>query len=199
MRSPPTIRKCGGCVCLLALAVALLFMVARAEAQDPDVPGYQRSAFPHWQVRSCRGANHDALARWATAPVEWRTVRECRIVDNTGEWFGPYGGDTFDHYRRLDVDHVVPLAYAWQAGAWQWSRDRRREFANDPENLIPVSSRLNRQKGARGPTDWLPPRVEYQCEYVLRFAYVMLKYELSIPFELNRLMGELCFNVGEKQ
>ena len=37
--------------------------------------------------------------------------------------------------RRLDVDHVVPLAWAWNAGAWRWTPERRREFANDPASL----------------------------------------------------------------
>ena len=182
----------------IATALGLtIFFMGVALAQDPNVPAYQRSAFPHWQVRSCRAANHDALARWASSPVQWRTERECRIENETGEWVGLYGGDTFDHYRELDVDHVVPLAFAWNAGAWQWSRDRRREFANDPQNLIPVSSRLNRQKGAKGPLEWLPPRTEFQCEYTLRFVYIMSKYDLSISYDLNQLMDSLCFNVGE--
>ena len=191
-------KNCTWCVILLTIT-AIFLTLAVAEVNAQNNPAYQRSAFPHWQVRSCRAANHHALARWATVPVEWRTVRECRIADNTGEWYGPYGGDTFTHYRQLDVDHVVALSYAWNAGAWMWTRDERREFANDPQNLIPVSSRLNRQKGARGPTEWLPPREEYQCEYTLRFVYVMLKYELSVSADLNQLMGELCFNVGETQ
>ena len=198
-RDDNRLRDCAGCLLLLGFVVAVLIFSSRADGQELRFPAYERSAFPHWQVRQCRPSNHDALARWATAPVEWRTIRECRIVDNTGEWIGLYGGETFTHYRRLDTDHVVPLAYAWGAGAWRWSRDERRAFANDPENLIPVSSSLNRQKGAKGPTEWLPPRTEFQCEYALRFVYVMLKYELPISDDLNQLMGALCFNVGEKQ
>jgi hypothetical protein len=27
--------------------------------------------------------------------------------------------------------HIVPLSYAWSAGAWQWTPERREQFAND--------------------------------------------------------------------
>ena len=177
-------------VVLAALSV-LIILAMRADAAE-TIPEYDRSAFPHWQTRQCRAANHDALARWATEPVEWRTDRECRIANDTGQWTGPYGGQTFGHYRDLDVDHVIPLAWAWEHGAWEWTRDRRREFANDPANLIPVSARLNRQKGARGPTEWLPPVEAYRCEYMLRWHRVLQKYGLPVTGGIEGLTVSYC-------
>jgi hypothetical protein len=35
------------------------------------------------------------------------------------------------HSRGLDIGHVVPLKEAWQTGAYNWTSERRREFAND--------------------------------------------------------------------
>ena len=68
-------------------------------------------------------------------------------------------------------------------------------FANDLDNLILAKASLNRQKGAKGLTEWLPPNFLYRCEYIARFKSVMDKYELTyIPTEqriVNR-MGKAC-------
>ena len=185
---PPTIRQCAGCFLLLAIAIGLLFAL---ESDAQEIPRYDRSAFPHWQTRQCRPANHAAMARWATGPLTWRSERECRIT--AGTWYGAYGGDTYTNPRQLDTDHVVPLSWAWRAGAWEWDRDRRREFANDPANLIPVSLRLNRQKGDKGPSEWMPPRDAFACEYVLRFNFVLVKYGLPASPELAGIISTECF------
>ena len=68
----------------------------------------------------------------------------------------------------LDVDHMVPLAEAWESGAWAWSPAKRQAFANDLENrfaLLPVSASSNRSKGARDPAEWMPPDVSSHCIY----------------------------------
>ena len=64
-----------------------------------------------------------------------------------------YDGLTFASRGKLDIDHVVPLANAWRAGAKKWSDDRRRAFANDLDDsqLIAVSAKSNRCKGDQGP------------------------------------------------
>ncbi len=33
---------------------------------------------------------------------------------------------------------MIPLSYAWQAGAWQWTDEQREAFANDPAELRAV-------------------------------------------------------------
>jgi hypothetical protein len=65
-------------------------------------------------------------------------------------------------------------------------------FANDVDNLILAKASLNRQKGAKGLDEWLPPNQSYRCEYISRFNSVMAQYELSyIPSEkriINRMV-----------
>ncbi len=65
-------------------------------------------------------------------------------------------------------------------------------FANDLDNLILAKASLNRQKGAKGLTEWLPANFPYRCEYIARFNAVMAQYELSyIPSEqriVNRMV-----------
>ncbi|SCZ85879.1 hypothetical protein NSMM_420007 [Nitrosomonas mobilis] len=51
----------------------------------------------------------------------------------------------------LSTKHVVPLAYANQHGAGQWTRTQGRVFANDYENMLVVHSatqpaRINQTK-----------------------------------------------------
>ncbi|MFT6909504.1 MAG: hypothetical protein ACJAS1_006225 [Oleiphilaceae bacterium] len=78
----------------------------------------------------------------------------------------------------------MPLKFAHGHGADNWSRERKAMFANDLDNLILAKASLNRQKGAKGLTEWLPPNHKYRCEYIARFNAVMVKYELSyIPSE----------------
>ncbi|RRR19173.1 deoxyribonuclease [Brachybacterium paraconglomeratum] len=109
----------------------------------------------------------------------------------------PYSGDTVDFDREnstVDIDHVIALSDAWQTGAASWDEQTRREFANDPLNLLAVESSLNRQKGDGDAATWLPPLKDYRCEYVARQIAVKDKYELWVkPAEadaMERVLGD---------
>lgn len=112
----------------------------------------------------------------------------------SGRWYDPYTGKTFTTSSPLDIDHIVPLAWAWDHGADEWSDRRRRAFALDTRNLQPVDAGLNRSKGADGPLEWLPPNVEYRCEYVLRFRRIVRVWEL----ELTEAEAEELPKLGER-
>jgi hypothetical protein len=118
----------------------------------------------------------------------------CRVT--RGRWLDPYTNQIFLDPGDLDVDHLVPLAWAHARGGHSWSSERRRAFANDPRNLFAVEASVNRSKGADGPTDWLPPNEAFQCEYITRFVRVVLTYELSPAAgeaqAINDLRRRLC-------
>jgi hypothetical protein len=77
-----------------------------------------------------------------------------------------------------------------------WSRERKALFANDIENLILAQASLNRQKGAKGPDECLPPNHQYRCEYITRFNNVMTKYDLAyIPSE-QRIVNKMVKACG---
>ena len=63
----------------------------------------------------------------------------------TGRWISPFTGNVIQNASEIDIDHVVPLKWAWDHGAYAWSDDRREKFANDPVNLWSVELSLNRQ------------------------------------------------------
>jgi hypothetical protein len=154
---------------------------------------YNRSDWPHWldDDKDCQNTRHEILIQTSTKPIEFKTENECNVL--SGEWYDPYSGDTFTISKDLDLDHIVPLKFAHGHGADKWSRERKKQFANDHDNLLLVNASLNRQKGAKGLDEWLPPHHQYRCEYIDKFNAVMTKYDLSyIPSEkriINRMVN----------
>ena len=145
-----------------------------------DGPRYDRALFGGWADADgdCRSTRHEVLAELSTAPVRW-SADGCEV--ERGRWIDPYTGAVHLDAGGLDVDHVVPLAYAWARGAEEWDAHARERFANDPANLVPTEARVNRSKGARGPLAWLPPEEGARCGYVLRFARVARSHGLRMP------------------
>lgn len=94
----------------------------------------------------------------------------------------PYSGQAIEFQRgaetsdAVQIDHVVALADAWQKGAQQWSPEQRRNFGNDPRNLLAVDGPLNQQKGAGDAATWLPPNKAFRCEYAQRIVEVKAAY-----------------------
>ena len=128
------------------------------------------------------------------SPVGFKTSKGCRVV--SGSWDDPYSGKTIINATKLDIDHMVPLKEAHESGAANWSRERKRAYANDldyPDTLIAVDRRLNRQKGAKDPAEWLPPNPAYQAEYARAWVAVKLKWGLTADrrelMALRKLLG----------
>ena len=112
---------------------------------------------------------------------KFKTNRRCVVV--SGKWFDSYSGKFIYSAKRIDIDHIIPLKKAHTLGANKWDKKKRKQFANDPDNLLPVSLRLNRQKGAKGPTKWMPPDKSYQCNYLIKWLTLTEKYSLKVAEE----------------
>ncbi|MDT0596106.1 HNH endonuclease family protein [Glaciecola petra] len=158
---------------------------------------YNRNDWPHWidSDKDCQNTRHELLIATSKKPVKFKTDKDCNVL--SGEWFDFYSGETYNDSKDLDLDHVVPLKFAHGHGGDKWSRERKQAFANDLDNLLLVQASLNRQKGAKGLTEWLPPNHSYRCDYIAHFNKVMTKYELDfIPSErriVNRMV-QACEN-----
>ncbi|NUW32940.1 HNH endonuclease [Nonomuraea sp. SMC257] len=140
----------------------------------------------------CR-TRDDLLARDGQ-DVRYRTGSRCVVV--AMRLADPYTGRAIA-WRKSDadevqVDHVVPLAYAWRMAAARWPMSKRLNFANDPLNLLPVDGAANEQKDASGPASWLPPRRRIRCAYVTRFAQVAVKYDVPVTPADKRTMLAQC-------
>ncbi len=83
---------------------------------------------------------------------------------------------------------MIPLENAHDNGAENWTKEQKKAFANDPENLFSVYLGANRSKGSRGPEKWKPPLLSYWQEYARHWIYIKEKYGLSYaPGELQAL------------
>lgn len=107
-------------------------------------------------------------------------------VVSSGTLNDPYTGHVIHFVRGHDtssavqIDHRVPLANAWQTGAQEWSESTREKFANDPANLVAVDGPTNNQKSDKDAAAWLPPNLEYRCEYVRAQVEVKSTYGLWV-------------------
>jgi uncharacterized protein DUF1524 len=118
----------------------------------------------------------------APAPKRLREPGHCVVIE--GVLADPYTGKTI-HFTKeqagaVQIDHVVPLADAWRAGAAGWDPNRRRNFANDPLNLLVVDGATNQGKGDATADEWLPPNNAYHCEYARVVVTVKTQYQLSV-------------------
>ena len=139
---------------------------------------YSRAEFGHgWSDDDgdCQNTRHETLLAQSQQAVTFKTFRSCQVL--AGTWDSPYSNKLIYQSSKLDIDHVVPLKWAWEHGAAAWPKAKRVRFANDPINLLAVEARLNRQKGAKGPLKWLPP--QNQCQYIDLFTTILHSYDLT--------------------
>jgi hypothetical protein len=156
---------------------------------------YDRSYFGDWADNDsdCQNTRHELLQAQSTATATM-TRNSCRVL--RGRWYDPYSDMTFTNATDVEIDHLVPLAYAWSRGADTWSPALRERFANDPANLFAVSTHENRSKGPRGPTEWLPTNANFHCQYVLRFVRVTLAYKMTLSKsekdQISKIQESVC-------
>ena len=108
-------------------------------------------------------------------------LRDDGCLVMSGRWIDPYTKVEYFDASEVDIDHLIPLKFTWLYGANLWSKRKLRSFYNDPTNLVIVGKIINREKGALGPLDWLPPNIEIHCEYITKFIDVSRNYGLIYP------------------
>lgn len=154
-----------------AEAVAAQLAAVRVVTARPTIVGYQREYFGGWSGPSQCTTRDEVLAQWFEGS-QCQPNPSFTAVD-------PYTGGAITA-AEVDIDHVYPLAAAWDLGAYQWSASRRRAFGNDTElNLLPTLAAVNRDKGDSTPAEWLPT-AEMRCPYAHRYLAVALKWELPV-------------------
>jgi hypothetical protein len=101
-----------------------------------------------------------------------------------GQWTSPYDGRTTTAPSTLDIDHRVALAEDHRSGGWRWDGARKAAFGNDlddPRTLVAVTASVNRSKGDKDPTGWLPQ--QDVCGYVSDWIAVKARWSLSVDAE----------------
>ena len=162
---------------VLSLTRLLDLLAVRVE----DRTGYKRSLFDHWIDADGDGCDTRREVLIEEATVAPSVTAGCHLTG--GRWHSSYDGLETTNSSTFDVDHVVPLAEAWDSGASAWTPNRRMRFANDldvPWSLIAVSATSNRAKSDGDPADWLPPLVTVRCDYAADWLAVKVRWSLAI-------------------
>lgn len=158
----------------------------RIVANRPDVAGYEQAWSDDHTGRGGQNGcdtRNDVLTAQLAA-VQYRGRSKCVVIAGTLP-ADPYTGRRIEFRKaeatKVQIDHVYPLARAWDMGAARWSLQRRVDFANDQTaNLLAVDGPANASKSDDGPGEWLPINRSYRCTYVLRYLRVARKYTLPI-------------------
>ncbi|MFI2435590.1 HNH endonuclease family protein [Streptomyces sp. NPDC018693] len=148
--------------------------------------GYSRDLFPHWITISGTCNTRETVLKRDGQNV----VTSSTCAATSGSWYSPYDGATWYAASDVDIDHLVPLAEAWDSGAGSWTTARRQAFANDltRPQLIAVTDNVNQAKGDQDPATWMPSRTAYRCTYVRAWVQVKYYYGLSVdPAEKTAL------------
>ncbi|MGW2176342.1 HNH endonuclease family protein [Streptomyces sp. NPDC001705] len=162
----------------LSLTEAVAALPIAAESRE----GYDRDAFRHWNTGAdpTDGCNTRAEVLIAEAVDPPAVGPRCRLTG--GRWFSYYDQVWVTSASGLDIDHMGPLAEAWDSGASTWSAAQREAYANDlgaEASLVAVTARSNRSKSDQDPATWLPPAAEVHCRYVAEWVGTKLRWSLS--------------------
>ncbi|SCG74531.1 HNH endonuclease family protein [Micromonospora coxensis] len=143
--------------------------------------GYSRDLFRHWidaDGDGCHTRNEVLLAEAVSAPTVSGT---CTL--SGGRWYSYYDNAYWTLTGDLDIDHMVPLAEAWDSGARTWTSSRRQAYANDlgdSRPLIAVTDNVNQAKGDQDPATWLPPYASARCRYVNEWVATKIRWRLTV-------------------
>ncbi|SEE59566.1 HNH endonuclease family protein [Streptomyces sp. TLI_105] len=160
----------------------LVDAVRRLPVADESREGYTRTAFKHWNAGldladGCNSRNEVLQAEAVEAPT---VAAGCKL--SGGEWISYYDGQEVNDPAKLDIDHMVPLAEAWDSGASAWDAKRREAYANDqdsPTSLVAVTARTNRSKADQDPSTWMPPLPDAHCRYIGEWTATKLRWGLA--------------------
>ena len=196
--------------CLIALVLVLagvLGLPATAYAETYSAPlttaigdltvasevrtGYSRDLFPHWVDADGDGCStrNEVLIAEADDPVS--VGSGCSL--SGGRWFSYYDRVSWTSTSDVDIDHMVPLAEAWDSGARAWTTATRQAYANDlgdSRSLVGVTDDVNQAKGDQDVAEWLP---QYdRCRYLREFVAVKLRWRLSVDAAEKQAMSSLA-------
>ncbi|WP_331730706.1 HNH endonuclease family protein [Streptomyces sp. NBC_01174] len=160
---------------------------------------YARSSFKHWvdaDKDSCNTRMEVLIAESRIAPA---VEAGCKVT--AGEWYSYYDGLTLTAPGGLDIDHMVPLAEAWDSGASQWTPARREAYANDLDaerSLVAVTAKTNRSKADQDPSTWLPPLADARCTYAADWVATKLRWGLTVDQPEARALTALAETCGNQ-
>ena len=161
--------------------------LATLKIADEVRTGYKRTLFKHW-ITVSRAGQVGCDSRKSViideAIIKPKIESGCKLVG--GEWLSIYDNVKITDAGKLDVDHMVPLAEAWDSGASTWDALKKQQYANDmtdPRHLIAVTGASNRSKSDQDPADWMPTNKAYTCDYIANWISIKVRWSLTIDLK----------------
>ncbi|WP_030256071.1 HNH endonuclease family protein [Streptomyces violens] len=162
----------------VSAATARSYLASLSVGAEHSRDGYSRDLFPHWiTISGACNTRETVLKRDGT-----NVVTDSSCAATSGSWYSPYDGATWSAASDVDIDHLVPLAEAWDSGAYAWTTAKRQNFANDltRPQLLAVTDNVNQSKGDQDPATWWPSRTTYKCTYARAWVQVKYSYGMSV-------------------
>ena len=169
------------------LATAISDLTTASEVRT----GYDRALFPHWvdaDGDGCSTRNEVLLAEADAAPTVSGT---CTL--SGGRWYSYYDRVSWTNASDVDIDHMVPLAEAWDSGARTWTTATRQVYANDLgdyRTLVGVTDNVNQAKGDQDVAEWLP--TYDKCRYLREYVAVKHRWRLTVDSAEKSAMQSLA-------
>lgn len=175
---------------ILIILVALIFL----NAEKVFSSEYNRKDWPHWSKSGdgCLNTRAKTLKDQSLDKVTYKGKKGCTVA--SGKWNDFYYNEVLLKAGDIDIDHVIPLKKAHTLGGYKWTKEKRKQFANDPLNLVVTNKKYNRQKGAKDLSEWLPVDRQYACRYAKRWTAVANKYDFKISDNEKRTIELLKCN-----
>ena len=142
-------------------------------------PGFNQYLREWWGDEGFRKTRQEVLKRDSKIPVT--LDRRGRVIG--GYWVDAFTGEGLSDPRQVQIDHVVPVSEAYQAGGYGWGKGDRLAFMNDPDNLVVTSKNENQRKGRLLAGGYLPPKKELRAGFLGRVVKVKDKYGLALTEE----------------
>ncbi|WP_326693177.1 HNH endonuclease family protein (plasmid) [Streptomyces sp. NBC_01795] len=155
--------------------------IEQLTVQTEDRTGYKRTSFKHWIDADRDGCNTRQEVLIQEAVEKPAVGKGCSLTG--GRWHSYYDGQDTSDPRSLDIDHMVPLAEAWDSSASNWDAKQREAYANDlgsERSLVAVTAKHNRAKGDKDPTDWWVPSADASCQYLSDWVATKTRWKLTI-------------------
>lgn len=177
---PPVLKNAN------TLMLSLLNWILHTDSSNLPFEKYNRTHhFGRWindpEDDTCFNTRAKVLIRDSEIPVSFKEKNHC-VVDR-GDWAEPYVGTEITSSGEIQIDHMVPLKNAYISGAWKWDYQARCLYANFMGNrfhLLSVNGRENMRKGDKAPDRYLPPNINYRCEYLENWLKIKLIWRLSM-------------------
>lgn len=174
---------------MVGASVARTQLAALKVAAPGTMSGYSRDKFTHWAEQGDKCDTREVILQRDGANVTRDS--ECKAV--SGTWTSLYDGVVVTEAKKIDIDHMVPLAEGWRSGAAGWDAAKRKAFANDltRPQLLAVTASSNRSKGDQSPDLWQPPSKASWCQYGRAWTTVKSTYGLTVTEPEKKMLSTM--------